>query len=192
METLLVVSSILLWVVLLFNLLLSFQLIRIVAPDVWAQNTAKLKQGQAAPDFKATDLDGKSLTLASFRGRSLLLAFISPSCSGCLDRLDEIRSLAASAPDLQVALVCDSNEPISRALANEYRLEMPVMAEFRNQAPIWSRYKAAATPYYCLIDEKSRVQAAGPFDAGWEALSETWGLQDGAPEEPEKQESTEL
>ncbi|MGC1374758.1 MAG: TlpA disulfide reductase family protein [Anaerolineales bacterium] len=179
METLLVVSSILLWVVLLFNLLLSFQLIRIVAPNVWAQNAAKLKSGQAAPDFKATDLDGKSITLASFRGRPLLLAFVSPSCSACLDRLDEIRSLAANMPGLQVALVCDSNEPISRALANEYRLEVPVMAAFRNQAPIWSRYKAAATPYYCLVDGKSRVQAAGPFDAGWEALSEAWRLQDG-------------
>ncbi|MGC1375944.1 MAG: hypothetical protein WA821_06975, partial [Anaerolineales bacterium] len=57
---------------------------------------------------------------------------------------------------------------------------------------IWSRYKATATPYYCLIDEKSRMQAAGPFDAGWEALSEAWRLQvgqDGAPEEPERQES---
>jgi peroxiredoxin len=195
METLLIVSSILLWVVLLFNLLLSFQLIRIVAPDVWVQNAAKLKQGQVAPDFKAADQDGKSLTLASFRGRGLLLAFVSPSCSGCLERLGEIRSLAASAPGLQVVLVCDSNEPISQALANEYQLAMPVIAAFRNQDPIWSRYKAAATPYYCLIDEKSRVQAAGPFDAGWEALSETWRLQagqDDPPNEPEKQESTEL
>ena len=153
----------------------------------------KLKQGQAAPDFKATDLDGKNITLASFRGRQLLLAFVSPSCSGCLDKLDEIRSLAVNAPNLQIVLVCDSNESISRALANEYQLAMmPVMAAFRNQDPIWSRYKAAATPYYCLIDEKSRVQAAGPFDAGWEALSEAWRLQDGAPEEPERQESIEL
>ena len=192
MDVLLTISSILLWVVVLFHLLITFQLIRISAPDVWNQNASKLKKGQAAPDFKSTDLDGKSITLASFRGRQLLLVFISPSCSACLEKLGEIRALAENGQGLQVVLICDSNEHISRVLAKDYQLDLPVMAAFRNQDPIWVNYKVAGTPSYCLINEQSRVAAAGLFDGGWEAIKERWLPGDGQDdllEEPEREVS---
>lgn len=34
-----------------------------------------LKEGDQAPDFRATDHDGKTVSLADFRGRNLILYF---------------------------------------------------------------------------------------------------------------------
>ena len=39
--------------------------------------------GRAAPDFHATDLDGRAVSLASYRGRPLIVSFAASWCHPC-------------------------------------------------------------------------------------------------------------
>ena len=65
MDGLLLVSSVLLWIIVLFNLLVTFQLIQVVAPGVWAKHIPRLKIGQMAPDFNIESIEGDKVSLSS-------------------------------------------------------------------------------------------------------------------------------
>ncbi|MGB8212097.1 MAG: redoxin family protein [Anaerolineales bacterium] len=175
MGTVLLVSSILLWIVLLFNLLITFRLVQMVAPDVWAKNIPRLKSGQLAPAFEIKTMEGETITLASFSGKPLMLTFISLYCSSCLLKMPDFRTLELqtrqAGMQLGVACIADSGKVL--AFVNEFGLTAPVWVVAREN-PIWKDYKVNSTPFYCLIDERSRVQAAGPLDFNLETLVKVW------------------
>ena len=45
--------------------------------------TSLLKAGSPAPDFTLNDLDGKPVTLSSFRGKTVVLVFWATWCPDC-------------------------------------------------------------------------------------------------------------
>ena len=96
MEPILVVSSILLWLMVLFNLLLTVALIRRAAakqPGFATENVPTLEIGSQAPDFTAETLDGEAMTLDDYAGKSIALIFVSPTCKPCLNKLPELHEL---------------------------------------------------------------------------------------------------
>ena len=167
MNTILFVSSILLWAVVLFNLLITFQLIKIIAPNIWEKNSSpKIKKGQISPSFTVDTLEGIKVTLDSLKGQSFIIIFISSQCNACTERLPEIQSIhqIASRKNIKVSLICDTDSHKSRIFANEYQLSIPVWSAPKNENQIWIDYKVRSTPYYCIINEKSRLQTTGIFD----------------------------
>jgi hypothetical protein len=70
-EQFIVINLILLWIVVLFNLLVTFKLVRIIAADVWNQNSPRLRTGQKAPPFEIDGLTGEKIALTDFSGRSI-------------------------------------------------------------------------------------------------------------------------
>ena len=46
--------------------------------SAWAQATATV--GQAAPNFSAKDVNGKTVSLADFKGKTVVLEWINPGC----------------------------------------------------------------------------------------------------------------
>ncbi len=77
METSLVVNSILLWVVVLFNLLLTLALVRRLNADRRSEHTMGLEAGQPTPDFTAQTLSGEAATRSTYIGRKVAFVFIS-------------------------------------------------------------------------------------------------------------------
>jgi thiol-disulfide isomerase/thioredoxin len=51
--------------------------------QLW-QNVQKLQKGKAAPNFVATDLNGKSVSLADFRGKVVYLDIWTTTCAPCI------------------------------------------------------------------------------------------------------------
>ena len=51
-----------------------------------------MRAGTVAPDFTVTDIDGHRLTLASLRGRPVLINFWATWCTPCRDELPMIES----------------------------------------------------------------------------------------------------
>ncbi len=47
--------------------------------------------GHEIPEFSATDVNGREVTEKDFAGRKTLVAFSSPSCSHCVELMDQIR-----------------------------------------------------------------------------------------------------
>jgi hypothetical protein len=49
-----------------------------VTSQSWAQATATV--GQAAPNFSAKDVNGKAISLADFKGKTVVLEWVNPGC----------------------------------------------------------------------------------------------------------------
>jgi len=175
MQLLMTISLVLLWVLVIFNLLITFQLIRIVAPDIWDQNSPTLKVGQKSPHFQVESLDGQQISLSNPQIKSILLIFISTSCLTCLERIPEIRALKPFADTLgiQITIICDSNCEKSQSLVKEFDIDLPVVIAPRGSS-LWRDFKVIGTPFYCFVNEESKVQAAGLFNNGWDALTKLW------------------
>lgn len=104
METILIISSILLWVMVLLNMLLTLGLARRIRNAAFPLMES-LKIGQKAPDFSAPTLQGKTMTLADYAGHPTAFVFISPHCTPCREELPHLRDLAPKAKGFGAELV---------------------------------------------------------------------------------------
>lgn len=113
METILVVSSILLWLVVLLNLLLTFGLVRRfnAAPrPVTMPHQIGLQVGELAPDFTAPTVHGEIVTLSTYIGRKVVFVFISAHCVPCHEVLPDLQQLGLKAARAGVELVLVSSD----------------------------------------------------------------------------------
>lgn len=177
MEQILIVSSILLWVVVLFNLLLTLALVRRMSN--WSATTRDvetLEIGQRAPDFTAETLDGRTVTLADFDGRPLALVFMSPTCSPCMERLPELEALGPKArrSGVELVLVYKTDLAETRAAVGEHGITLPALAAPETSNPFWQDYMVAGTPFYCVLDEDRKVLSTGLFGPEWRRLTQEW------------------
>jgi peroxiredoxin len=177
MQTAFIFSTVLLWVVVLFNLLITFRLIRIVAPEVWEGHLPKLRVGQLAPAFECETFDGQKYSLFTFRSTSFLLIFISFECTHCRVKIPDFMALEnlAKKVGVRLYLVCDSDRAKIQAIQGEFGITTPILIANRENS-IWKDYKVGAVPFYCLLDEYSRVQATGLLDANLETLVKVWKI----------------
>lgn len=74
MSQVIAISSVLLWAVVVFNLLLTFALIR--QRTTGTTKSDILKAGQPAPDFSAETLLGETVTLSDYAGQEVAFLFI--------------------------------------------------------------------------------------------------------------------
>jgi hypothetical protein len=53
--------------------------------------------------------------------------------------------------------------------------DIPVLVAPRETSTFADDYKAAVTPWYCIVDEEARVFSNGVFSSKeWISLAETW------------------
>lgn len=174
MEQFLVVSSILLWIVVGFNLLLTLALVRRInaqSPEM----AEKLKSGQTAPDFKAETLQGMAVTRANYADRPVTFVFVSPTCAPCRKELPKLEALSKSGPSgAELVLVSDSSMPDAQALVDEFHLTMPILVAARLDNDFMTNYKVAGTPFYCMVGVDGKVQSTGFLDETWKKITATW------------------
>ncbi len=194
MQTLLFVSVIALWGVMLLNLGLTLTFVRWMS--TMRAIRAELKQpelelGSAAPAFRATQLNGQSFTLKNYAGRSVVFLFVSPKCGHCRSNMPMFHKLAASAKqraNVDFVLVSDSSPTPTQTWLNTiheedgFTVTLPVLsADRRNFHLVYN--PTGLSPYYCLLDEQQIVRARGPVGKGdWPALQKQWE----APVEPKR------
>ncbi|MGJ8663311.1 MAG: TlpA family protein disulfide reductase [Marinicella sp.] len=138
--------------VLIFVLLYSFS---------WWQNRGSLAaEGQTAPDFTLTALDGSIHQLQNQQGQQTLLYFFAPWCSICRLSADNLNGLrvARSEDELQIFMVALSYE--SRLAVEEFvadlELEVPVLLGTEQQT---IDYQIQGFPTYYVIDEAGNLDS---------------------------------
>lgn len=177
LEQALIVSSILLWVVVLFNLLLTLALVRKINRPSYPEGG--LKRGTPAPEFTAETLSGEKVNLATYGGRSVAFIFVSPHCNPCRSSMPSYEALYLKAKEAGVDLVLVSTGEAAEthAFVDEFKTHLPVLVAPQPSNSFMNDYKATGTPAYCLLDEKGKVISSGypSRDMGpWKELADAW------------------
>jgi methylamine dehydrogenase accessory protein MauD len=169
MNTILVISSILVWMAVLGLAFLTlgalkamtflrWQLEQLQATTPTRKGRSGLKVGTKAPLFTLPSVAGSDMSLASYAGRQVFLVFVQTGCRPC----------HAVAPDLNrlqqrgkyQVLVVNNGEPNAvERWAAEVHAEFPVLIQ--DKFSVSKRYEVFATPFAFLIDENGVIASKG-------------------------------
>jgi methylamine dehydrogenase accessory protein MauD len=182
MENVLLVSSLLLWIVVLLNLVLTLALIRRVN-TIGGRSTPDVKvgppAGEKAPDFQANTLTGETVALSAYAGHPTTFVFLAPGCGPCRELLPSLKALAPQAREAgaELVLVSDGTLEATRALGKEMEQDLPVLVAPRKENAFFDAYQITMTPSYCSLDEQGMVLEAGypsPQSQQWQTLTTGW------------------
>src|SRR5688572_16671767 len=107
MNSAFVVSDVLLWIIVTFNLVLTIALVRglnkLRANSSSQANSQGFEQpdplpvGERAPDFVAETVTGQKMTLSDYLGRTVAFIFTMSNCQPCKDKVAALQELASKA-----------------------------------------------------------------------------------------------
>ncbi len=129
--------------------------------------------GKPAPDFTLKDVDGKDVSLASFKGKTVVLEWFNPECP-YVKAAHTKGSLVDSAKRQQkkgiVWLTINSGAAgkqgagveKSKAGAKGFNMENPVLVD--EAGTVGKAYGATNTPHTFVIDPKGNVVYRGAID----------------------------
>jgi protein SCO1 len=134
--------------------------------------------GAPAPAFRLRDQDGKTVSMADYRGRTVVMAFVYSTCKDtCPGQVQSIRgALDRLGHDLPVLLVSVDPANDTRANAKRFLLEQHVTGRMRfvlgserELAPVWKGYGIAPqrgtldhSAYVVLVDGKGLQRIGFP------------------------------
>lgn len=177
METVLIMSSVFLWLVVIANLLLTLALIRRLNSMVRPAETG-LKTGEAAPNFIAQTLQNTTKTLADYAGQAVAFIFISTTCRPCRERVPMLQKSgsAARANGVEFVLVSGDGLEETQAWSEDMDLQLPIVVAPRSDNTFFQDYKVVSTPAFCLIGPEGNVHRAsilGLEFEDWRLLTRT-------------------
>lgn len=184
METFLLVNSILVWIVVLANLVLTLALVRRVnaIPATLTEIDSGLPIGTPAPDFSLQTLAGQTVTLANFTSRPTTFVFVAPHCQPCHELLPSLKTVAqdARAAGTPLVLVSDGGKSETEEMMQALEGQVEVLLAPRFESTLFTDYHINMTPSYCSLDEKGVITGTGSpnrSDSGWQYLLTTWNRQ---------------
>lgn len=176
----LVVSSILLWIVVVCNLILTLALVR-RSNGRSGRSLPKegLQEGEQAPDFTAETLNGEMATLATYAQREVAFVFVEPACGPCRESLPSYEALGpkASHSGVDLVLVSVADAERTRSFVEELNIQLPVLVAPCESNSFMIDYKLSSTPSYCLINGRSKIESTGypSLQWGkWKELAKAW------------------
>jgi methylamine dehydrogenase accessory protein MauD len=164
-----------LWVLVLIEAFLIFAILRQlgVLSARLPERPTGLAAGTRAPDYRLPDLGGQAVSLSSYSGRGILLAFISPSCPMCKPLLPAINQFYLICTDVGVTVqvICEAAVDECRRLAEEYAIAAPMLVDEAGTAS--QLYRVPGVPHVVSIDTKGVVRRSGTAKdlAGLQSIS---------------------
>lgn len=135
-------------------------------------NAAKIQQqfaGKPAPAFVAKGLDGKAISLASYKGKIVLLDFWATWCPPCRADAPALEKLHQQHQDLAIIGISVSEERATvEKFLREYPRGYPVALTTENE--LSRPYQAGPLPLYLVIDREGKLTAAVEGDQGMAQL----------------------
>jgi peroxiredoxin len=145
-------------------------LVLLLAPLTSAAATVAV--GDAAPDFRLPDLDGREVTLSEFRGKTVVLQWMNPNCPFIARHAREgtMTKIVADHPEI-VFLAINSTNPeqtdyltpeAHAAFNREHGIGYPVLYDPAGE--VGRAYGAKTTPHMFVIDAEGIVRYQGAID----------------------------
>ncbi|HKQ76370.1 MAG TPA: redoxin domain-containing protein [Blastocatellia bacterium] len=151
------------------SLTLSLTVAIFIAINVQSHTAAVpvLAIGKPAPEFKLADLGGKTHALKDYRGKTVVVSFISARCPISKAYIDRIRAVADEYSKREVAFLgvnSNADESIQemRAYAAKNNLDFTILKDKGNV--IADAYAAERTPKVYVIDGEGLLRYQGRID----------------------------
>lgn len=130
-----------------------------------------VKQPTLAPNFTVVDVAGKSISLADYRGKVVVIYFWGTGCPHCLQALPAAVRMTEHFRDagLELLPICaDSDDGAeTHDLATQ---AVPGIRTFVDESGnLVLRYEVQALPHICVIDREGRQIAVGIGAKDWES-----------------------
>jgi peroxiredoxin len=121
--------------------------------------------GKAAPEFSLKDVDGREITLASLRGKPVLLDFWATWCEPCRKEMPQIQALYDQFKGKGLMVVgVDTDEPAETARKYFEDQHYSFMNLLGSGNDVVKKYGAEGIPRVTLIDKDGIVRYV---DLGW-------------------------
>jgi peroxiredoxin len=126
-----------------------------------------VKVGEELPNVTLPTLEGESVSLHSFRGKIVMLAFWASWCPRCMDELTYLQGISKTSPDIVVVGINQESQNISRAhkerikrSLKEGKIDFTVLVDENLDA--WRTFCINALPTSIILDKKGVVRFAEP------------------------------
>lgn len=121
------------------------------------KSKASIVSGNKAPDFKFTTLDGKQITLASFKGKYLLVDFWGTWCGWCIKGIPAMKAAYAKhrAKVEFLGVCCGDTDQKWRASVAHH--ELPWVNVLEGDSQLSARYAVGGFPTKVLIDPDGKI-----------------------------------
>jgi thiol-disulfide isomerase/thioredoxin len=127
--------------------------------------------GKPAPELSVTDLAGKPLSLAAYKGRTVLLDFWTTWCGPCRADGPALDKLHQKYGERDIAIigvsVSEDRAVVEKFLA-QHPHAYPIVLTTENEMP--SAYQIGVFPTYIVIDRDGNVANAAEGDKGFNDL----------------------
>jgi len=118
------------------------------------------QEGELAPDFQLQNLDGKTVALKDFRGKTVLLNFWASWCSPCRAEMPYLQQIYEEWSDREFVLLT-VNIGESPARVKEFletnNLSLPVFLDAKKN--VAQKYNVTAIPTSFFVDKNGIIQA---------------------------------
>ncbi len=133
---------------------------------------AKVAVGDAAPDFTLTNLDGTQVSLASLKGKTVVLEWMNPNCPFSL-RHSAAKTMQSTATEHAGAvwLAVNSTNPAHgdhlepaayKKFLADHGITYPVLQD--PNGAVGQAYGASTTPHMYVIDGSGKIAYVGAID----------------------------
>lgn len=137
-------------------------------------NAARIKKqlaGKAAPELTANDMDGKPVSLAAYKGKTVLLDFWTTWCPPCRADAPSLDKLYAKYKDRDLAIVgfsVSEDRAVVAKFLKEHPHEFPIVLTSETELPV--AYQIGTFPTYIVIGQDGTLIAAVEGDQGFSEL----------------------
>jgi peroxiredoxin len=151
----LIVSTVVLWIIVIGNALLTLALTRRASGLRTGYSvTTGTPAGDPVVDFAAETLGGGRVTLADFGSRPAIFVFVSSNCKACENAMPIYRELCElrSSHSVDTMFVTGDSPEQARLFADKSGLTCPVLIATRGTNPMFGDWSIKGTPAYVAIE----------------------------------------
>lgn len=117
-----------------------------------------LKPGAAAPEFTLNDIDGNSVSMSQFRGKTVVLVFWASWCPDCRAEVPALKELQAKADPAKVVFVSISSDRTVEAWKKYVaENEMGGVQLYRDKSKVSEDYHVKWIPSQYVIGPDGKV-----------------------------------
>lgn len=121
--------------------------------------------GKPLKDVSIPSLAGENVSLSSFKGKIVLIAFWASWCPRCEEELTFLEGVYKTSPDIVVVAINQESQNVSKAHVDriretlkDWKIEFPVLLDRNLDA--WNAYCMNALPTSIILDKKGIVRFA--------------------------------